>query len=394
MKRIFIKGLNVCVTRRPNLLHYKIFLEENGYEVVDKIDDSELVIVWTCGFREDSINNSIAELQRYHRLYPNKEIIITGCLPDIDRNRLEKEVGGFIVPWKKEKEFFESHFKPNKISFEDSHITFCEKPLCKDASKYRRKNPDKDALFADQFVKLSLGEGCPYSCTYCTERLAFPPFKSEPLNKLIESYKDLYYNSELRELFFFSDCTGMYGSDLGYSLTNLVEAFYSIYPKSTLGFQNFHPRDFIRLRKGLEYYIRNKYIFHLNLPIQSASDKILTLMNRNYTRSSIEELFTYLESLDFHNFDTHLIIGFPGETEKDFSSTMEFIKWHRPTYVLCSTYYDTPAAASYKLQDKIDRNTMLDRANIAKEIFEEEGIVYNIDSDELINDRFNRINKI
>lgn len=395
MKRIYIKGLNVCPIRRPNLLHYKIFLETNGYTIVDNFKDSDTIIVWTCGFREDSIRNSISELNKYYRDYPDKEIIIMGCLPDIDRDRLEREVGGFIVPWRNEEEFFESYFKSDIISFKEAHPTFCEEPLCKDAAVYRQQNPDKDATFADQFVKLSLGEGCPYKCTYCTERLAFPPFKSEPLDNLLKAYTHLYnFNSSLRKLFFFSDCTGMYGSDLGYSLTDLVESFYTAYPKSTLGFQNFHPKDFIRLREGLEYYIKNKYIFHLNIPIQSASDKILTLMNRGYTKTAIDDLFNHLKKLEFYSFDTHLIIGFPGETYSDFLETMDFIRKHKPTYILCSTYYDTPAAESYKLPNKVNVNTILERARIAKETFEEEDIVYNIDSGDFINNRFSRINKI
>ena len=89
---------------------------------------------------------------------------------------------------------------------------------------------------------------------------------------------------------------------------------------------NLNPADFIRYYDEMVEFLEKGDIRHLNLPIQSASEKILRLMNRQYTKDDIDRIFTLLNNIGFTEFDTHVIIGFPGETDQDFEDTMKLIE--------------------------------------------------------------------
>ena len=80
--KVFIKGLNSCAMRKGKLQQYLSFLIANGHKVVNKPQDSDSIILWTCGFRADTKDNSLQEIKRYQREYKAR-LIVAGCLPDI-----------------------------------------------------------------------------------------------------------------------------------------------------------------------------------------------------------------------------------------------------------------------------------------------------------------------
>lgn len=390
--KVYIKGLNVCSLRRQSLLHYRRFLEKEGHEVVSDPRNSEVILVRTCGFREDVIENSISELNRYKREYPNSEVIALGCLPDIDRGLLEGRFKGIITPWKEEGKFFEEYFSAGAGSFAPSPV-FHENAICEDAAEHRRLHPDVDVSFTDQFFKLLICQGCPYKCTFCTEKLAFPPFKSVSEDELVEACRIPVEQQGQRRIALMADCLGKYGIDIGSSLPQLIRHLHSEYPQTVYVLTYFHPRDFLDFYEAMKQFLKDGWIIHLNLPIQSASDKILSAMNRQYTRKDLDKLFGLLVDMNFRDFDTHIIIGFPGETESDFMETIGFLRKYRPRYALVSKYYDAPSAPSSKMDNKIDGSTMNKRLELIENEMKEIGMVYNIDGAGFMQDKLSRINR-
>lgn len=389
--RVYIKGLNICPQRRQNLLHYKHFLEKNGHELLLNPQDSEVILVWTCGFREDVIENSITELNRYRVEFTGK-IIALGCLPDIDMKLLEKRFKGTIVPWKKEGKFFEEFFGADAGSFAAAAPVFRENAICDDAAEYRRLNPSADAVFHDQFFKLQTSEGCIYHCTYCTEKLAFPPHKSISKDKLVEACRIPVEQHGQHRIMLLSDSVGTYGRDIGSSLPTLIRSLHSEYPQTAYALSNFHPINFLEYFDDMKQFIQDGWILHLNLPIQSASDKVLSAMNRQYTRKDLEKVYELMINLNFNIFDTHIIVGFPGETEGDFMETIDFLRKYKPKYALVSKYYDSPSSQSSKLGSKVDSSTMNRRLKFIENEMKKAGMVYNVDGGDLLQDRLSRIN--
>jgi tRNA A37 methylthiotransferase MiaB len=390
--KVYIKGLNICAPRRQNLLHYKRFLEKTGHDLVHDPLRGEAILVWTCGFRKDVLENSIAELNRYEAGYPG-DVIALGCLPDIDGGLLESKYNGTIIPWKEEGKFLEEYFCADNGSYDASWPVFHENALCRDATEYRRLHPDADVIFADQFFKLIISRGCPYKCTYCTEKLAFPPYKSVSEDELVEACRIPVEQQGQYRIMLIADCLGQYGIDIGSSLPRLVRRLHSEYPQTGYAFQNFHPKNFLDFYEDMAHFLTNSWLLHVNLPVQSASDRILSAMNRQYTRKDIEKAFGLMIDMDFRLCDTHIIVGFPGETESDFMETVGFLRKYKPTYALVSKYYDSPSAPSSKLTNKIDDETVNERLTIIEKEMKDSGIVYNIDGASFMQDRLSRINK-
>jgi len=385
-RQVFIKGLNSCPMRRQKLQQYRHFLTANGHEIVDNPRNSDVILLWTCAFRGDYRDNSISEIQRYQREY-GSELIVAGCLPDIAPELLKENFPGRVINWRDDEE--KMKFFGRKAELSQVPLIYTEKKLCDDASKYRKEN-DKDATFQDQFLKLVVSEGCGFKCTYCSERLAFPPFHSFPEDELVEACRRAVEETGQLEVILLADNLGAYGSDISSSLPQLIHKLKGIHPDLKLALSNLNPAYFIKYYDDMVGFLHNGDIRHLNLPIQSASASILKSMNRPYTRDDIDKSFGLLNSIGFTEFDTHIIVGFPGETEEDFEETVQFILRHRPRYVLSSGFMESPAAAASRLPHKVDEETKRQRLHNAGARLRSVNIICNVDGDTA--DRLRRLN--
>lgn len=389
--KIFIKGLNSCVMRKFELQLYRSFLIANGHEIVNSPLSSDAILLWTCGFRGDIRDNCIAEIKRYQKEFKAK-LIVAGCLPDIEPELIRECFNGQVINWRDDKKKIEELFGCNKLRFQDLPYIFVEENLCDDVAKYRRENPDKDATFHDRFIKLLVSEGCNYKCSYCSERLAFPPYRSFPEDALFESCRSMVKKSACHRVILLSDSLGDYGSDIDTNLPRLMRRLKKIHHDLKFALNNLNPEGFLRFYEDMIEFLKNGDILHLNLPIQSASDKILRLMNRSYGRNDIFKVFGLLNEIGFKEFDTHIIIGFPGETEQGFQETIEFILKHKPKYVLASSFMDSQTMDAHKLPYKVDEATKKQRLSFAESCITAAGIICNTDDSELSSDRLRRLN--
>jgi threonylcarbamoyladenosine tRNA methylthiotransferase CDKAL1 len=291
--KVFLKGLNSCTMRKQKLQQYRDFLIANGHEISDDPNNSDVTIMWTCAFRADVRDNSISEINRYQQEY-GSELIVAGCLPDIAPSLLRENFSGRIINWRDDKERMEEIFGCAKLRFDQLPTVYVEEKLCDDAEKYRRENPDKDATFYDQFIKLVVSEGCQFQCAYCSERLAFPPFRSFPEDELVQACRRMVEETGQLEIILLADSLGNYGSDIGSSLPQLIRKLKTIHPDLKFALNNLNPASFIQYYDDMVEFLRNGDLLHLNLPIQSASARILKLMNREYKREYLILLLVFL----------------------------------------------------------------------------------------------------
>lgn len=388
--KVFLRGLNGCVMRKQKMKQYQQFLLANGHEIAGNINDSDVCLVWTCAFRGDFLNNSLAVIDDYQKSYEGK-IIVAGCLPDIAPAILRKHFSGFVINWRDDASKLVEFFGAGVKSAGRFRPVFVEGKLCEDAEKYRKENPGKDATFHDQFIKLVISEGCNYSCAYCSERLAFPPYRSFPEDELVDACRRMVAQTGDYNVVLLADSLGEYGRDIGSSLPNLMRQLRAIHPRIRIALNNLNPASFIQYFDEMTGFIKEGAIRHLNLPIQSACPRILKLMNRSYTRGDIDKIFGWLNSTGFTEFDTHVIIGFPGETDEDVDQTIEFIIRHEPKYVLASKYLEVPGMPSSRLPGKVNEATKLRRLHRFAESMQKAGIICNSEEGDIIMSRFQRI---
>jgi len=387
---VYIKEFNSCVMRKQKILQYSNFLKANNHTIQKNPENSDYIIIWTCGFRKDFLDASITLINSFCKKYTETTIIVAGCIPDIAPDQMPEYNNLILVPWKNDFFVLNRIFREQPgIPFEDP--IFVENQICLDAQKFRRENPDKDVTFHDQFIKLVISEGCYFKCSYCSERLAFPPYKSFPPDFLYASLKKIVEDTGIYDVMLMADSLGQYGKDVETNFPNLVHMLKSIHPDIKFAFNNLNPSNFIDFFDDMVLFIRNGWIKHLNIPIQSGSDKILSLMQRNYTKKDIEKIFQHLRQLKFDLFDTHVIIGFPGETETDFEKTVNIIKKWRPKYILASKYMEARNAPSANLPNKIEEQITIERLNKIEKLCQQLGIICNIDGSELSQKRLQRM---
>lgn len=390
--KVFIKGLNSCAMRKQKLRQYADFLVTNGHEICRSAGDSDTIIVWTCAFRGDVRDNSLAELKRYSQECA-ANVIAAGCLPDIAPEMLKEAFSGPVINWRDDREKMSAFFGIGKVGLDSLNSVYVERNLCEDTERFRRENPDKDATFHDQFVQLLVSEGCGFKCSYCSERLMFPAYRSFPVVALVEECRKVVEQSGKHEVILLADSLGEYGKDIGSTLSSLMRRLMTIHPRLRIALNNLNPANFIQYFSDMVTFLEQGRIRHLNLPIQSASQRVLSLMNRAYTRVDLDRVFALLNDIGFVEFDTHIIVGFPGEREEDFDETVRFILRHRPKYVLISRYMEAPEMPSAGLPDKVGRETMLRRSEEALQRIKEAGIICNSDHSDIARERLQRINK-
>ena len=389
--KVFVKGLNSCGMRKANLRRYADFLLKNGHEISGTPHDCDVILLWTCAFRRDFMENSVSEIKRYTNEY-DAELVVCGCLPDIAGEALRQNFSGRFIRWRNDERQMEECFGAPRKKLSEIEWILNEDYLCDDVGEFRRENPDKDAFFIDQFNRLFVTEGCRFECTYCSERLAFPPCHSFPEQQLVQGCRHMIEKTGKLNIMLLGDSIGDYGYDTGSSLPNLMHKLKGIHPDLKIALQGMNPASFIDFYDEMERFLFNGDICHLQLPIQSASDRILRLMNRPYTKAELSRVFGLLNRAGFSEFDTHLIIGFPGETERDVEETLSFVLKHKPKYVLVSGYMESPEMASSPLPDKVDDHTKYQRLRKIESHVKAAGILCNTDDSELSAERCRRLN--
>ncbi len=386
--KVFVKGLNSCINRKRDITRYREFAKRSGHTVVDHADDSDVVLLWTCAFRQDRHDHSIEQIKDLTQA--GKEVVVCGCLPDINQASLDAVFKGHVIRWKDERKGLVEYFGGRTEDLDELDLVLGEKPLDHEPEEFKRQNPDLKVVYTDNFVKIFVSEGCSYKCTYCAERLAFPAYRSFPIEYLVAETRRRISNSENERIVLWADSLGDYGRDIGSSLPELVRRLMKEFPNIRIGLEHLHPANFIEYFPELVELVSSGVVWLLDLPIQSAADRVLKLMGRQYTKSDIERIFSTLNEIGFRELETHAIVGFPGETEDEFQETVDFLVRHKPKYILLSGYMEAPSASARNLSGQIASNEIRRRVISASEHISKAGIICNYDNSELSQERFQK----
>ncbi len=384
---VYMLPMNSCFMRRQNNEKYERYLMQDAKRIkTESLEDANEIYVWTCAFRTDAKENSQQTVIELAKRYPEKQIFVCGCMPDIakkERSIYSTYQNIKVIPWKKENEIFQTDLS----AYDDVLV---ERPLCRNIDEYKRQNPDKPAAFPDQFIKANISEGCNCDCAYCSEKLAFPPFRSFPIDSIVSKCKSLIGENGY-DIMLLADSLGEYGKDLPHTdLTILMNALYKLDPRVRIALNNLHPMFFLKFSDYFVQRIKEGRIRHINIPIQSASTPVLERMRRNYTGADVERIFSTFNHLGFKEYDTHLLVGFHGETENNFMETVNFICRHKPKYVLASCFMETPEGSiGFQPEERVMQAEKERRITLLAERFVEAGIIVNCDGSELSKKRWN-----
>ena len=352
--------------------HFK----NNKYEIENNPEKAEIIVINTCGFiesaKEEAIN-TILEMAEYKKKNC-KYLIAMGCLVQRYYEELVKalpEVDLFIKideydkMWQK----IEKLIKENTVEISTTNTSkkITEiKPL---PMPTHNEFFERIVTTGTNFAYLKIGEGCSNRCTYCAIPYIRGPFVSRPQEEIIEEAKILA-NKGIKEIIIIAQDTTKYGVDI-YGKPKLVELLQKISEIPEIKWIRFlysYPEG---ITDELIQTVKNneKICKYFDIPIQHISDSILKKMNRRTNKKQSETLIEKLrKEIPNVTLRTSLIVGFPGETQKDFDELCEFVKkakFDKLGAFMYSKEEGTPAA---KLPEQIHGNTKKSRYNKIMEI--------------------------
>ena len=362
-----------------NLIDTEIAIEHfksNKYEIENNPEKAEIIVINTCGFiesaKEEAIN-TILEMAEYKKK-KCKYLIVMGCLVQRYYEELIKalpEVDLFI----KIDEYDKMWEKIEKLIKEDS-VEISTTNTCKKITEIKPlPMPTRNEFFerivttGTNFAYLKIGEGCSNKCTYCAIPYIRGPFVSRPQEEIIEEAKILA-DKGIKEIIIIAQDTTKYGIDI-YGEPKLAELLKKISEITEIRWIRFlysYPEG---ITDELIQTVKNneKICKYFDIPIQHISDSILKKMNRRTNKKQIESLIEKLrKEIPNVTLRTSLIVGFPGENQKDFDELCEFVrtaKFDKLGAFMYSKEEGTPAA---KLPEQIHGNTKKSRYNKIMEI--------------------------
>ena len=331
-----------------------------GYEITPDETEADVVIINTCGFigdaKEESIDNilDIAWLKEHKDL---RAIIATGCMVERYREEVMRELP--------EVDALLGVGSLDKIEEAVKAVLAGEKYMHFGDKNTAPIGGDRVLTTPDHTAYLKIAEGCDNCCTYCAIPAIRGRFRSRPIEEIVEEARGL---SELgvKEVCLVAQDTTRYGLDLygKYSLAELVRAIAEGTDIPWIRLLYCYP-DKITDELLLELRDNPRLLPYMDIPVQHISDRVLRAMNRHGDGATIRAAITRLrEAVPDITLRTTVIVGFPGETEEEFSELCEFIKWARFDRVGAFCYSpeeDTPAAL---FPDQIEEQEKQDRYDI------------------------------
>lgn len=326
-------------------------LENRGYEQTIDEEEAEIIIVNTCAFIEDAKLESIEciiELAENKKSGNCKALIVTGCLAQRYKEQILDEIPEVdavigVNEYEKIADIIE------EIENGCEGVIRCTEAISDIEKPFRiRTTPSYTAY-------LKIAEGCDNHCTYCVIPSIRGKYRSRKMENILEDAKAMVKEG-VREIVVIAQDTTRYGYDIygEYKLPELLRELCHIDNVEWVRVHYCYPElitdELINVFKTEE-----KLCNYFDIPVQHSSDRILKLMNRRTTREDILKVINKIRAnVPGAVIRTSLIVGFPGETEEDFSDLCDFVKevkFERLGVFTYSREEDTPA---YKLKDQVD----------------------------------------
>jgi len=342
-------------------------LKEMGYEESDKLEESDVILYNTCCVRENAENKlfgHIGALKNHKRENPNIIIGVCGCMMQ------QKEIVQQFAKKYKHIDLIIGTHNLHKFP-EVLYKVLMDKNQVVDV--WSDEGPVTEGIPTERKSKikawLTIMYGCNNYCSYCIVPYVRGRERSRKIDDILSEAFCLA-SQGYKEITFLGQNVNSYGYDLNENI-NFADLLYranKINGLERIRFMTSHPKD---LSYDLICAIENceKVCRHLHLPLQSGSSKVLKDMNRKYTKEQYLDLVDKVKkNIPGISITTDIIVGFPGETDEDFSDTLDVIKkaeFDMAYMFIYSKRKGTPAA---ERQDQIPEYVKKERFELLNKI--------------------------
>ena len=293
-----------------------------GYDKTENYEEANCYLLNTCHIRDKAKEKVYHEIGRVKKIFRSKKkplVIIAGCVAQAENKEMLKRepfIDMVIGPqsYHKINDMIMNYIKKKK-KVEETEFDSISK------FKYLSKIKNESGKISSF---LTIQEGCDKFCHFCVVPYTRGPEYSRPFKQIIDEAKYLVDNGA-KEIILLGQNVNAYNSEK-YKLSNLILAIEKFSRVERIRYTTSHPKDMSE--DLIEVYKNSKKIMPLvHLPVQSGSDKILSLMNRKHKIKEYLRIFDKLKKINPDiEFSSDFIIGYPGEEKKDFEDTFELIK--------------------------------------------------------------------
>lgn len=335
-------------------------LKKAGYEIVNNIEDSDVMIVNTCGFIEQAKReaiDTILEVAEYKNAGLISAIVVTGCLAERYQDEIIKEMPEVDAVL--------------GIGANSDIVKTCDKALCGIVTTsfpnkcYLSINDERVISTPSHWAYLKIAEGCDNRCSYCAIPGIRGGFRSRTIESCVDEAKALA-ESGVKELILIAQDTTKYGQDLygKYSLDVLLKELVKIDGIEWIRLFYCYPQ---RITDSLINVIANeeKVCSYIDIPLQHSDKTVLKNMNRvgdgDDYRALISKMRKAIPDLALR---TTFMVGFPGETDEQFENLCKFtedVKFDKMGCFTFSPEEDTPA---YDMKNQIDEDVKVRRQEV------------------------------
>lgn len=381
------------------------YFEANGWELVDDVEDADLILAAGCAVHQGAEDSGFAALAHIDaRRKKGSRLVAIGCLPGICEERLRNTYDALALPPVK------AHLLDEIIGARVKLADMREVPdiapytdrarrsmgragdgparrLARDVAhalgldvlrRRLRLVADRRQSGSTRICSLRVAWGCAGECSYCAIRFAAGPLRSKPLDAILAEF-DAGLGEGFTRFELIAGDVGCWGQDAGASVIDLFDGLFGSPNGFRLIIDDFNPRWLLRYKAALVPLLaaNSGRIESILLPVQSGSLRILSLMRRGYSTADVVKGLAELRAAapDL-NMITHVLVGFPGETDADFDDTRNLLRAVRFDRIDAYPYADRPNTPAGQLPDKVPKKIIEARCSFLEAEFPTVVVLY------------------
>jgi len=356
-KRVAFHTMGCKLNYSESSMISKDFVNQ-GFEKVDYKDIADIYILNTCSVTENADREARKLIRQAKRKNPNATVAVMGCYAQLNPNEIAQIQGVDLVLGAENKfnlldelDKLDLNGRPKVIR---SDIKWTNSFVPSYSSKERTRS------------YLKIQDGCDYTCSFCTIPLARGKSRSDSINNTIRLAKQAL-ETGAREIVLTGVNVGDFGKIHNESFFELIQQLDDL-PFDRIRISSIEPNlltdEIIKFCASSQ-----RFMPHFHIPLQSGSDKILSLMRRRYKSDQYKHCVTTIKKyMPDAAIGADIIVGFPGESDSDFIESVHFIDELDISYLHVFTYSERPNTDAINKDNIVDKKTRSRRSAMLRDL--------------------------
>lgn len=335
--QIHLKTLG-CRLNEAELESWADEFQTRGHVLTQRADEADILVVNTCAVTQEAVKKSRQIIRRAHRNNPQAKLVVSGCYASLENN-IKNDIPGIDLLINNQQK--------------DKLVDIALKELDCETMPALSTEPGETSIFTRgrhrAFIKVQ--DGCRYRCTFCIVTIARGDERSRTTKEIISEINH-YHSHGVQEIVLTGVHVGGFGNDINSNLRDLIKTILAETDIPRIRLASVEPWD---LPDNFFNLFSNKRLMpHMHLPLQSGSNGVLRRMARRCKTEDYKNLILKArDEISEFNLTTDIIVGFPGETDKEWQQSIEFIEGIGFSHIHIFTYSMREGTKAASLSDQI-----------------------------------------